>query len=238
VFRRPAQEASWFTIPESDGACQVLGRGPNGVQLQFWKNGDYALVDARGTRKTARVQQLPAPLPLAGPWTIRFAQGRGAPESIVFPQLVPWNEHPLESIRYFSGTARYSTTFTLTEMQAKGLVRLQLDQVKNVAEIRVNGHPLGVLWTAPWSADLSAFVRPGENNLEVDVTNLWVNRLIGDARLPADQRWTAPYMRLESDPAAKLKYRCEGYLAKDELEPSGWWGSVRLEFGEARDVTP
>lgn len=238
VFRRPAQEASWFTIPESDGACQVLGRGPNGVQLQFWKNGDYALVDSRGTRKTARVQQLPAPLPLAGPWTVRFEEGRGAPESIEFPQLVPWNQHPLESIRYFSGTAGYSTTFTLTETQAKGLARLQLDQVKNVAEIRVNGHPLGVLWTAPWSVDVSAFVRPGENNLEVDVTNLWVNRLIGDARLPADQRWTAPYMRLESDPSAKLKYRCEGYLAKDELEPSGWWGSARLEFGEARDVTP
>ena len=65
------------------------------------------------------------------------------------------------------------------------MVRLQLDQVRNVAEIRVNGHPLGVVWTAPWQADLSGFVRPGENVLEVDVTNLWVNRLIGDARLPA-----------------------------------------------------
>jgi hypothetical protein len=109
-----------------------------------------------------------------------------------------------------------------------------LGKVGHVAEVRVNGKPLGVVWTAPWSVDLTGAVKEGENKLEIDVVNLWTNRLIGDSRLPKEKRLTGTNVRLfgEND-----KYRVfQGFSPKDALAPSGLMGPVRLEFGEQRDV--
>jgi hypothetical protein len=103
---------------------------------------------------------------------------------------------------------------------------------KYIAEVRVNGQSLGVVWTDPWAVDLTGIVKPGENKLELDVTNLWVNRLIGDAGLPESQRLTKTHARrLPTDQGRHAHLR--GYLATDPLVPSGLLGPVRLEFGTA-----
>ena len=80
--------------------------------------------------------------------------------------------------------SRVSHLFELDPSQTEGLVRLQLGQVKHVAEVHLNGQPLGIVWTAPWSVDLTDAVVAGTNELRIQVTNVWVNRLIGDAGLP------------------------------------------------------
>ncbi|MCL4202141.1 MAG: hypothetical protein KJ000_06585 [Pirellulaceae bacterium] len=237
VFRRPQQEHHLIAVSGPDGVLEIAAdRGEESERtpsrLRLWQNGRYELTDAQGERRTVVVEDLSAPRTLNGPWEVRFAPGWGAPESTVFDRLIPWNEHSDPAIKYFSGTANYRIAFDLNDHQAGSLVRLQLGEVRNIAEVRANGQSLGVVWTAPWTVDLTGHVKSGKNFLEIDVINLWVNRLIGDARLPADQRLTRPFMRLESDPTVKLGRRCEGYTAADELEPSGLLGEVRLEFGE------
>jgi hypothetical protein len=174
---------------------------------------------------------LPAPAALAGPWEVRFAPGWGAPESTVFEQLVPWNEHADAGIKYFSGKATYRKRFTLDPQQAKHRVRLDLGEVLHIARVRLNGKDLGVVWTAPWSVDVSAAVRPGENVLEIDVTNVWANRLIGDAGLPQNQRRTKTNVALRAGKRPPTFNAFQGYASEDPLMRSGLIGPVRLVFG-------
>jgi hypothetical protein len=96
----------------------------------------------------------------------------------------------------------------------------------------LGGNPLGIVWTAPWAADLTGVARAGRNELEIDVVNLWVNRLIGDAGLPPEERITRSNVRL-FDTGAKIR-SFQGFAAGTPLEPSGLIGPVRLEFGERR----
>jgi hypothetical protein len=92
-----------------------------------------------------------------------------------------------------------------------------------------NGRDLGTVWTAPWTADLSSAIRAGQNQLEVRVTNVWVNRLIGDAGLPPAERVTKSNIRQQ---AGRRNFKIyEGYAAEDPLMPSGWLGPARIEFG-------
>ncbi|MBM3887839.1 MAG: hypothetical protein FJ388_01800 [Verrucomicrobia bacterium] len=170
----------------------------------------------------------PAEMALTGSWRVNFEPGRGAPASAEFEKLVAWDKHPDDGIRFFSGTATYRKTFELTAEQAKRRVRLRLGEVKCIAEVRVNGHDLGVVWTDPWSVDLTGVVKPGKNELEVAVTNTWVNRLIGDAGLPEQRRITKTNVKFLREPPPKAFL---GFSPKDPLMPSGLIGPVRLEFG-------
>ena len=70
------------------------------------------------------------------------------------------------------------------------LVYLDLGDVKNLAEVSINGKPLGILWKAPFRVDATGAVTDGTNHLEIKVTNLWPNRLIGDQKLPVDKQIT------------------------------------------------
>jgi hypothetical protein len=99
------------------------------------------------------------------------------------------------------------------EVRGGGRLLLDLGTVKNIARVRLNGRELGTVWTAPWRVEVTDAVRPTDNELEIDVTNLWPNRLIGDATLPPEQRLTRTNIAL--DPQAKLL-------------PSGLLGPVRL----------
>jgi hypothetical protein len=126
---------------------------------------------------------------IVGPWRVSFETKWGGPESVVFEELDDWSKRPEDSIRYYSGTAIYRNAFNISTIIAEQLY-LQLGIVKNVAQVRVNGHDAGIVWTAPWRVDIGRFVRVGKNDLEIEVVNLWPNRLIGDANLPNDQRVT------------------------------------------------
>ncbi|HEY0945505.1 MAG TPA: glycosyl hydrolase [Opitutaceae bacterium] len=128
---------------------------------------------------------------LTGPWTVRFDPAWGGPASAEFPALADWSQSSDDGIRFYSGTATYRKRFDWTATTAPGQrLRLDLGVVKNVAAVRLNGVKLGVVWTAPWQVEITAALRPGENVLEVDVANLWPNRLIGDKALPPEKRLT------------------------------------------------
>jgi hypothetical protein len=128
---------------------------------------------------------------IRGDWQVSFAPRWGGPESITFDTLTSWIQRPEEGIKHYSGTAVYRKTFTLpSEISDADGIALDLGDVREIAQVTLNGTELGVLWTKPFRVDITAVVRPGENELEIEVVNNWPNRLIKDAGLPEAQRLT------------------------------------------------
>ena len=233
VFRKPARQPHVVSVRDPAGGLEVAGRSDGAVRLRQWASGCWELQISDG-RTMAVVRSLPEPLALDGSWEVRFAPGCGAPESVEFDSLIAWDTHPHPGIRHFSGTATYRKRFQLDAAQAKGLIRLQLGEVKHIARVRVNGKDAGIAWSSPWAVDLTGLAARGANELEIEVTNLWVNRLIGDAGLPPEQRLTRTNVLLEMGERQRRPY--QSYSAKDPLVTSGLLGPVRLEFGERHEV--
>ena len=234
VFRKPAHKNHFILDFGPEGGLEIEGRKAPWAQ-PLWQAGGYALLTSTGNQFSLEARDLPpVSLPLAGPWQVRFPAGWGAPSSTVFGELLA-DKHPNDSIKFLSGTATYRKQFKLDARQAKRLVRLQLGDVKHIARVRINGQDRGVVWTSPWTVDLSGAVREGENELEIDVTNLWVNRLIGDASLPENRRLTRTNIFLQAGDRRFKPY--QGYSSQDPLVPSGLLGPVRVEFGEQREVS-
>jgi hypothetical protein len=141
---------------------------------------------------------------LTGPWTVAFDPRWGGPSKADFRRLVSWTKRPEEGIRFYSGAATYRTAFDLAQTRdqagaANRRIYVDLGAVQNLAEIRLNGQDLGIVWTAPWRVDITRAARPGANVLEIRVTNLWPNRLIGDASLPKDKRLTSTNIPFNKD---------------------------------------
>jgi hypothetical protein len=153
---------------------------------------------------------------LSGPWTVKFDPEWGGPESVVFDKLQDWTKRPEEGIKYYSGKATYHKTFDLPELlrESNRKIHLNLGKLNNVAQVRLNGKDLGIVWTAPWNV---AVLSTG-NNLEIEVVNLWPNRLIGDARLPEAKRLTTTNVK---------KFKPDSPLLE-----SGLLGPVTLQVAE------
>ena len=131
--------------------------------------------------------------PLNGPWQVQFDAKAGGPaQPVAFAQLTDWSKHADDAIRHYSGTADYLQSFRYKVKKKPGQrVFLELGQVNNLAEVELNGQPVGTAWTAPYRLDITEAVRQGPNQLRIRVTNTWANRLIGDAALPVEQRRTS-----------------------------------------------
>jgi hypothetical protein len=206
-----------------DAAAYVQTGGRTIMPLDFVPYGSIFVVfrraipaDRAGTA-TRNAPWLTEAVPLPGAWTVKFDPIWGGPaEAVRFEEPVDWTRRPEEGIRHYSGTASYShEEFDLPAGIAAGAsIWLDLGDLKNVAEVKLNGMDLGVLWTKPFRVDITKAVKQKENRLEVRVTNLWPNRLIGDAALPPDKRFTRTHV-------TKFK-------ADSPLLPSGLLGPVTL----------
>ncbi len=154
--------------------------------------------------------------PIPGPWQVSFNQKGGGKATEVMTRLVSWTESDDPIVKYYSGTAVYKASFSLGSdaLASAGSVILDLGKVKNIAEVTINGKPAGVLWKAPFrTEDVKALLHPGSNLLEIKVTNLWRNRMIGDVQ-PG-----------ETHPVTAIR---RFYKAGDTLLPSGLLGPVTL----------
>ncbi len=142
----------------------------------------------------ASVKAAPAatPITIAGPWTVAFQSGRGAPAETILPTLAPLERSTVPGIHFFSGIATYSSTFRLPATRSGKPMMLDLGKVGDLAEVRINGRMVGTAWHAPYRLDIGSAAKPGVNRIEVRVANVWVNRLIGDAQPGAKPiTWTA-----------------------------------------------
>ena len=156
---------------------------------------------------------------LSGTWNVMFDPVWGGPAKIGFSDLTSWTSHSKEGIKYYSGKATYHKTFDLAQKISKNQqLFLDLGDVRSVAEVRLNGKKLGILWCYPWRLDISEAVKPKGNILEIDVVNLWTNRVIGDLNLQKEERFTNTHDG----------FRFNMLTEKTPLLDSGLLGPVRI----------
>lgn len=177
---------------------------------------------------------------LKGAWNVSFQSKWGGPEKIVFDELEDWSLHPNEGIKYYSGIATYTKTFNLpqtsTAENRKRSIYLDLGEVKNMASVKLNGNKMGIVWTNS-QLDITEHVKKEGNTLEVEVANLWINRLIGDQKLPNDgikdgkwPEWLLKGEERESDRYTFVTF--QHYEADDPLMESGLLGPVKIFIEE------
>lgn len=233
VFTGTKENDYITSLTGPDDGLAIKDRKGDTLNLILWKSGDYNLVSS--LKKTSEVKpEVAPPVELTRPWEVSFTPGWGAPEKVHFDKLIAWNTHPDQGIKYYSGTAAYKTTFLLSPKQTTGPCLINLGKVCNIARVTLNGKDFGVVWTAPWSVDVTSARKAGENELVVEVTNCWANRLIGDCSLPEDKRFTHTNVRMLPE---RGKYRdYQTFSAKDTLLTSGLIGPVSIEFGKEQQI--
>ncbi len=191
------------------------------VPLRFAPCGSWFVVfraeaPAHPPAAKANAEEFATLTELRGPWQVAFDQARGGPAAAAFPELVSFTERPEPGIRFYSGRATYRLAFDRASLADERGAHLWLDlgAVRELADVRLNGKSLGIVWTPPFRVEITDALRSGSNALEVDVVNFWPNRIIGDAALPPEQRLTRTNIRK---------------LTKDTaLMPSGLLGPVRV----------
>jgi hypothetical protein len=200
--------------------------------------GHYTAHTSAGREVSVTIAKVPAPQELGGPWTVSFPPETGIADAVVFDHLLPWNEHTNAVIQHFSGTAKYLKRFQLPPGALEPSSRLFLDlgRVEISARVLLNGKELATLWKAPFTVDITDSVQPGENELEIRVTNLWINSMIGDESLPDDSDrkpngtlkswpdWLQAGMPSPGGRSTFTTWRL--YTAASSLQPSGLIGPV------------
>jgi hypothetical protein len=195
----------------------AAGRTTVPLKLEPW--GTVFVVFRKPTSETARTLPAEVHTQLAsvdGPWTLAFQPDRGAPPSIQLDKLASWSDSADTGVKYFSGTGTYTKTVDVQAgwLKSGAHVWLDLGGVKNLAEVTINGQPLGIVWHAPYRVDATAALKPGANEVTIKVINAWVNRLIGDLQ-PGASKYTFTVVK--------------PYMPNSPLLPSGLLGPVRLE---------
>jgi len=162
-----------------------------GDQLLITNDGKYTIARKNGGRSKISVSNKPS-LNLSYEWEITFPGESGAPASIHLDRLMSLTSHDDKGVKYFSGTCTYRKTFPAFKKYNKEERRYLLDlgAVEVIAEVSMNGKSLGTLWARPFVIDITDYIKEGDNTLEVRVTNLWPNRLIGDEQEPEVYKYT------------------------------------------------
>ncbi|GAA3945362.1 hypothetical protein GCM10022209_46510 [Chitinophaga oryziterrae] len=175
------------------GSCTTLSLELDAFSSYFVVFRKPIAIDVKGLAKR-NFPELTELCKLDGPWHTVFDPKWGGPAKAEFPELVSWTKRSEEGIKYYSGTATYTKAFDLSKYAVENVkgqrLFLDLGEVKDVAEVRLNGKKLGVLWCAPWRVEITEAVKQKGNILEIDVINLWANRVVGDLNLPKEKRFT------------------------------------------------
>jgi hypothetical protein len=156
-------------------------------------------------------------------WKLEFDPEWGAPAEINLAKLISWTEHDKEGVKYYSGQGVYTRTIEIPAgwMGTGSNIKLDLGDVRELAEVFINDESAGIVWKPPFSLDITSLIQPGSNELRIEVMNLWINRLTGDKNLPDDKKLTSTNIR--SDGGSWLSNYKEW-----EIIPSGLLGPVKL----------
>jgi len=244
------QDPDTISFPDTIGLEEMKAARPPELNIaadkkwrfEAWQNGHYALTTASGKMMNWDVTEIPEQQEITGPWDLTFPPGAGAPDKVTLDQLDSWSHNSDSGVKYFSGTATYRKTFQINSPvdPAKTRVDLDLGNVKVIAELKVNGKNMGILWKAPYQTEITNALKPGENTLEIKVTNLWINRMIGDEQLPEDsdrnpdgtlKAWPQWLQQGKPSPSGRYTFTSWRLWHKDSpLQDSGLIGPVRLRY--------
>jgi hypothetical protein len=213
-----------YTRPDGttgDTDSEIVSLEAERAQILVREPGTYAVTTSSGAKGSVAVDSVPSIRSLDGPWALAFEPERGAPAKVTMDPLMDWTKHSDPGVRYFSGTATYHKTITVDEAtvsQIDGGHRIQLDlgDVHETAVVTLNGKEIATLWKFPYTVDVTRHLKTGDNTLTVAVTNVWNNRLVGDAQQTDDTDITRTNL------SGKFK-------ANSPLLPSGMVGPVTLE---------
>lgn len=198
---------------------EILSREGRRVTARIGAAGTYQFENAQGLKCSVNADSIPPDILLPHPWKLAFPKGMGAPGSLLLEGLISWTDSPDPGVKYFSGTASYSNSFVIPEEHPQKAYSFVLDlgKLKEVAEVFINGKSAGILWKEPFRVDITRFVKPGDNALDVAVTNLWNNRIVGDLQ-PGNG---TAYAR------TNMKKR---FSAQTPLISSGLLGPVKISY--------
>lgn len=219
---RVGEKAPELWLPETgriEQTSYVIENNITKVPLHLKANDAVFVVFRTNAREKSMTLNAPKEqelMTIEGAWSVGFQEKRGAPVQTTLETLIPWNENSDPGIKYFSGTGTYSRKIDAPGDWLKSGTELWLDlgSVKNLAEVIINGKSLGIVWNPPFRINVTGAVKQGENIIEIRVTNLWVNRLIGDQQKGADKKITYTTMPF--------------YRADSPLLPSGLMGPVQI----------
>ena len=209
--------------------------------------GKISYRSSAGKTNTFKVKSVPDPIELTGAWNVSFPVSESSPTSITLNKLTSWTASAKDDIRYFSGTATYKKQFNVPAHLLKPGNSLQLDlgSVKVIAEVILNGKNLGILWKNPFRISIDDAVVKGTNTLEVRITNLWPNRLIGDEQLALDykrkganvKQWPQWLLNNTARPTERVTFAAFKHWDKDsELLPSGLLGPVKIVVSQVVEL--
>ena len=225
--------------------CDSKGR----ERLETREPGVYEIWTASGQSRRIQVDTVPAPLELSGSWEVSFDPKWGGPEQVLFDSLMDWSKRDEMGIRHYSGAATYRKKFNFKGPASKSDRQyLDLGKVAVMAQVKMNGKALGTLWKPPFELDVTDALKAGENLLEVEVVNLWINRMIGDELLPEDSQRHAdgtlkswPQWVNEGKPSPAGRYTFTSWRLwrkTDALVESGLIGPVTLVTGSRYPAHP
>ncbi|ASU36259.1 acetyl xylan esterase [Mucilaginibacter xinganensis] len=218
--------------------------GRTSVRMKFDTYQSFFLVFAKGpvpkSTETKNFEVTKKSIPLNGSWDVSFNPKWGGPKSITFDKLQDWTARAEDGIKYYSGTAVYKKIFKLPaniSARKNRRIYLNLGEVYNLARVKLNGKDLGVLWTAPWRVDITITALKKNNVLEIEVINLWPNRLIGDSKWPddgiKDEKWPDWLAKGLSRNSKRLTFATYNfYDEKSQLLKSGLLGPVTIQYSE------
>ena len=197
IFRVQGKEAEiWHPeTGKTEQASYEIANGRTRVSLHLVSNDAVFVVFRKKTTALSRTVPQPEEKLISsinGPWEVTFQPDRGAPSQIVVDTLISWSNSSDQGIKYFSGTGTYSKSIEVPEnwLSSDGQIWLDLGEVKNLAEVIINGKSLGIVWKKPFRIEVTGALQKGSNRLEIKVTNLWVNRLIGDQQPGITKKYT------------------------------------------------
>ena len=216
-------------------------------RICFTQNGNYELEYNSGVKENIPVNEC-RNLDMNENWTIEFPERSGAPARIGMEKIQSLINYPDFSIQHFSGTCNYHKTMQLDAgLFTEGRrFLLDLGRVEVISRVLLNGKDAGIYWKEPFVADITEFVQIGENKLQIEVTTLWPNRLIGDEYLPAENEYSKDHFILKlpewytqnrPKPGERISFCVWQNMKKtDPLLESGLLGPVKLICGVEKSV--
>jgi hypothetical protein len=249
VFSQPAEQTkhlvnviadnksvNWNLKSEADGSATLSSTDTLTATAEY----------SQGEKQTIKITPTGSKL-LSGAWNIAFVPKLGAPFQLEFPELIDFSKHVNKEVMYFAGTASYTKTVKVAKSEITNGKRIILDlgELNDLAQVRINGIDKGVLWYPPYQIDITDALKQGKNNIEIAVTNNWANRLIGDEKEPADFEWGSDrgekrgramksypdwFLKNEARPSQGRKTFSNWNYYRDNslLQPAGLLGPVRL----------